>query len=199
MSAPAVIDIGGRFLLAWGSLGVPWVTAWSAEVEPALAVLPDGSVLFSSKRAPGVGRPVFALSHVSRVYQALTGRLCGVCGEPMPEGWVFAVPMDPPGLTGTVELAEPPAHEGCLRYACVVCPALVERKPPIWGFMGWRVITRLRGLPAPELAAVRASLPPHLATRRLVTEVVYAVEGPVRHVSYDAFRAGPPESPPEGS
>src|SRR5258708_3177204 len=72
---------------------VPWSVAWSGEMDFSLR--PDGDfpghVELMQADAPGQGRPMFAVTHVTRNRRGLIGHLCHVCGAPTRswDRWLF--------------------------------------------------------------------------------------------------------------
>jgi len=183
--APTGFAVDGRALLSWNGVAVPWTTLWSGEEQIVFQRAGEWAMV-TQVSAQGTGHPLFKHNHPSRVFLSLTRRLCSVCGQPMAEDWAWCVPMDPPGTTNVPELGEPLAHEACLRFSCVQCPALVRRRPPVWGLRSWTVQRRLN-LPAGTAAALRAQLPRALAHAQLFSETVFVVDGPLRRLTYDEF------------
>lgn len=179
-------DVKGRSLLEWNNMAVPWTTLWSGEQE--LLLQPAGEwMMVTQVQAQGSGRPLFKHNHPSRVYMSLIRRLCSVCGQRMSEEeWAWCIPMDPPGTKDSRELSEPLAHEECIRFSCIQCPALVRRRPPVWGLRSWTIYRRM-SLPSDAVAAIRASLPKTKAAAALFSETTFTIDGPFKTLTYEEF------------
>jgi ferredoxin len=111
---------------------VPWSVAWSGEQGWALRPDPDfpGHVELVQQSAPGEGRPLFAINHVTRNRRGLIGHLCHVCGKPTKswDRWLF--PLHSGGWATLADGQEhycgnvPPAHKACAERAARLCPHL---------------------------------------------------------------------------
>jgi hypothetical protein len=84
------------------------------------------------------GEPRFALNGYQETAKCATGRLCSVCGTPMPEGPVWRVVGGAEAEAMAEILAsgrryrnmaptlEAPGHRACMLYSAMVCPFLAR-------------------------------------------------------------------------
>jgi hypothetical protein len=162
---------------------VPWSVAWSG--EQGFELRPDadfpGHVELVQIQAPGEGRPLFAVNHVTRNRRGLIGHLCHVCGEPTKswDRWLF--PLQTGGL---VPLGDgqtryggnlPPTHKACAERAARQCPHLSRQYAVPVRFPKddeGRMIQRTDVVPGME--AVAARLPPGVP----VVMSCYRLHGP---------------------
>lgn len=142
---------------------VPYAARWSAESAGGsgrLIIRPDGiryrdetaadrdrnGVLWARVgHAPGEGRPDYRSMHPRRQREAMTKRLCQVCGGPADrnaKGFLFLLPRtDADDVDGSYT-TKPPICLPCAGVALRHCPHLAEplfvrsRKPRVWGVFG---------------------------------------------------------------
>lgn len=126
----------------------PYVTAWSAEVDPPheLVEVPgrgiayadetvsdrdsNGVLWYRTSHCPGQGRPEFGRVHPLRQRRAMRRLLCQVCAGPADRTddgvlWLLRDHRgDWPGWPDGMGVTEPPVCVPCLRFSVRVCPAL---------------------------------------------------------------------------
>lgn len=131
-----------------GHVVAPYVTAWSAEVDPPheLVEVPGRGIAYTDESVtdrdsrgvlwfrtpfrPGQGRPVFGKVHPLRQRRAMRRLLCQVCAGPADrtaDGVLWLLKdhrEDWPGWPQGMGVTEPPVCLPCVRLSVRVCPAL---------------------------------------------------------------------------
>lgn len=126
----------------------PYITAWSAEVEPPVTVVevPGRGIGYADEtmadrdshgvlwyRTPfrlGQGRPVFGKVHPLRQRQTMRRLRCQVCAGPADHTsdgvlWLLKDHRgDWPGWPNAMGVTEPPVCLSCVRVSVRLCPAL---------------------------------------------------------------------------
>ncbi|HEY0690949.1 MAG TPA: hypothetical protein VGD71_18165 [Kribbella sp.] len=125
----------------------PYVTSWTGEQEPRLALVEregrlaypkeglddrdrNGVLWSRAPLCPGRGRPDFAKVHPLRQRRAMAHLLCQVCGQPADsdeDGVLWLLPdfqNDWAGWPARMAAVEPPVCLGCVRVSVRYCPAL---------------------------------------------------------------------------
>ena len=113
-------------------LDVPWVTAWSSELDakPEWRLCEyAGAVALWRPESQGVGQPMFKAIHEVRQRRAATHMLCQMCGKRTPshDRWMFGKGgwLDSPDGAGKFWCTEdPPVHRACGNVASERCPFL---------------------------------------------------------------------------
>ena len=142
MTSTVHTTMGSRSLVA------PYITTWSAEIDPpaSMVVVPGVGVGYADERAvdrgsygilwqragwrPGEGRPVFGRVHPIRQRRAMRKLLCQVCGgraDQTDDGvlWLLQDHRDDwPGWPNRMGVTEPPICRACVPVAVRLCPAL---------------------------------------------------------------------------
>lgn len=107
-----------------GALPVPWTTQWQApDTTTEITATDRGHTLTCTCRVQQ-GTPAFGQPCPNRQRQAVTDRLCSVCGtsvKPTSQCAFVVGGTDPVGV-----LLEPPTHPRCLSFALHACPVLAS-------------------------------------------------------------------------
>lgn len=131
---------------------VPWFVVWLDEAR-------------TTELAPGKGKPDFRIIGRDRVWRAVRGDLCWVCGNPLGRPPVACV-IGPMCAVNRIS-SEPPSHVACARFAAKACPFLTRP----------RMRRNERGLEAMPLNAPGTPIDrnPGLALLWLTKRVTYGV------------------------
>lgn len=137
-----------RELSGYGSMTVPYITAWSEETDPpcvpvelagrgigyADETLADrdrhGVLWLRTLFRPGQGRPVFGKVHPTRQRRAMQRLLCQVCACPADRTedgvlWLLRdFREDWPSWPNGMATTEPPICRPCVQLSIRLCPAL---------------------------------------------------------------------------
>lgn len=92
---------------------VPWFVAWLNEAR-------------TEELRPGWGTPDFRIIGKGRIEQAVTEKVCWVCGRPFAPPHVACV-IGPMCAVNRIS-SEPPSHVECARFAATACPFLTRPK-----------------------------------------------------------------------
>lgn len=171
----------------------PWSAAWSGEQAFRLQPSADfpGLLELEQKQAPGVGEPLFAAMHATRLRRAMIDLLCHVCGKPTDRHDRYIFPVASGALVTLQDGSQqygcnvPPMHRACAVRASHACPHLAKVvEPPLRCTRdAGRLIHRTDVTPG--LEAIAKTIPPHLE----VVLTCYRLYGPEFTVKVMAARA----------
>lgn len=107
---------------------IPWVADWSSGSKKSFSVHEVGPGLPYGRDdcdcTPGVGEPILGRQCPVRQRQAMTERLCQVCGL----GILATEDLHFLGGDTIKVYVEPPLHAECAAYSLQVCPGIVRRE-----------------------------------------------------------------------
>lgn len=118
----------------------PWSAAWSGEQSFRIQPSTDfpGLLELDQRQAPGVGEPLFAAMHATRLRRGMIDLLCHVCGRPTDARDRYIFPVASGGLVTLHDGSQqygcnvPPMHRACAVRASHACPHLAKvYEPPL--------------------------------------------------------------------
>jgi hypothetical protein len=170
----------------------PWSAAWSGEQGFRLQPSADfpGLLELDQQQAPGVGEPLFAAMHATRLRRAMIDLLCHVCGKPTDRHDRYIFPVASGALVTLQDGSQqygcnvPPMHRACAVRASHACPHLAKvTEPPLRCTRDeGRLIHRTDVTPG--LEAIAKTIPAHLD----VVLTCYRLYGPEFTIKVRAAR-----------
>jgi hypothetical protein len=148
----------------------PWSASWSGEQSFRIRPSADfpGLLELDQQEAPGVGEPLFAMMHATRLRRGMIDLLCHVCGKQTAARDRFIFPVASGGLVTLQDGSQqygcnvPPMHRACAVRASHACPHLAKvYEPPLRCARDeGRLIYRTDVTPG--LEALARTLPPNI-------------------------------------